>query len=75
MAFSIRYHKETGLPKDDFGDEAVYDFVEGGVLKVVSPDTNGKISYTPSNVWFSLFADKNHPAGGPAQKPGDRQVW
>lgn len=75
MAFTVRYLPWLGLPNDDFGDQAEYEFVEGGVLKVVSPDTNGKVSFTPQTVWMSVFADKNHPPGSKAQKPGDRTIW
>ncbi|WP_422742140.1 hypothetical protein ACN27E_13725 [Mycobacterium sp. WMMD1722] len=68
MAFTVSYLPWLGLPKDEFGDQAEYEFLEGGVLKVVSPDTHGKVSYTPQTVWMSLFADKGH-APGPKRNP------
>ncbi|MCV7214704.1 hypothetical protein H7J51_05320 [Mycobacterium crocinum] len=76
MGFTIKYQGalETVSP-EEFGDEAIYEIVEGGVLKVTSPDTDGKISYTPANAWLSLFADKNHPPGVKAQRAGAKGIW
>jgi hypothetical protein len=49
--------------------------LDGGVLKLISPDINRKISVTPATVWKSLFADKNHAPGQAAQKPGSGDIW
>lgn len=69
MAFTVRYQYEPlRETKDEFGDEGIYEFLEGGVLKIVSPDTNGQTSYTPANVWLSVFADKEHGPGRPKPK-------
>ena len=64
MAFTVRNHPDSGLTMmEEFGDEAEYEFLDGGVLKVVSPDTHGKVSYTPATVWIGLFADNDHRPG------------
>lgn len=72
MAFTLGYQPHTGITvKDDFGDEATYTFLDAGVLKIVSPDSNGKVAYYPPTVWMSVFADKNHHPGQPG---GDYDV-
>lgn len=64
MGFTVSYQKNSGITvKDEFGDEGVYDFVEGGVLKIVSPDAGKKTSYTSPAVWQSVSADENHGPG------------
>lgn len=76
MAFTVSYQKDSGITvKDDFGDEAVYDFVEGGVLKIISPDNQGKLSFTAANVWRAVSADKDHKPGRPkGGKGGGRRA-
>lgn len=69
MGFTVSYQKSSGITvKDEFGDEGIYDFVEGGVLKIVSPDGNGKLSYTSPTVWQGVSADKEHKPGRPKPK-------
>jgi hypothetical protein len=64
MTFRVDYQPNSGITaKDEFGDEAVYDFIEGGILKIVSPDTGGKVSYTPPTVWMGVSTDKEHKPG------------
>lgn len=72
MAFTVSYQKNSGITvKDEFGDEGIYDFVEGGVLKIVSPDSDGQVSYTAPTVSRSVFADKEHHPGRPKRRPGE----
>jgi hypothetical protein len=72
MAFTVSYQKSSGITvKDEFGDQGIYDFVEGGVLKIVSPDGNGQVSYTAPTVWQSVSADKEHNPGRPKREPGE----
>ncbi|WP_349319153.1 hypothetical protein [Mycolicibacterium canariasense] len=69
MAFTVKYQKSSGITvTDEFGDQGIYDFIEGGVLKIVSPDTDGKVSYTPPTVWLSVSADKEHRPGRPKRE-------
>jgi hypothetical protein len=71
MGFTVSYQPSSGITvKDEFGDEAVYEFLDGGVLKIVSPDTYGKVSYTPPTVWMSVSADKGHEPGPKRTIPG-----
>jgi hypothetical protein len=69
VAFTVKYQKSSGITvTDEFGDEGIYDFVEGGVLKIVSPDGNDKLSYTAPAIWQSVSADKEHKPGRPKPK-------
>ncbi|ORA13577.1 hypothetical protein [Mycobacterium asiaticum] len=61
MAFTVRYQDHVTPAKDEFGDQATYQFLEGGVLKVVPPEQNAQVGYYPPTVWKSVVADKNHP--------------
>lgn len=64
MGFAVSYQPSSGITvKDEFGDEGIYDFLEGGILKIVSPDGNRQVSYTPSTVSMSVFADEDHKPG------------
>ncbi len=65
MAFTVSYQPHTNITvKDEFGDEAIYEFLESGILKIVSPDSQGKVSYTPPTAWLGVSADKDHGPGG-----------
>lgn len=76
MAFTVSYQPHTNITvKDEFGDQAIYEIVEGGVLKIITPDGDKKVSYHAANVWMSVFADKNHGPGQMAQKRGSGGVW
>lgn len=60
MGFKVKYQPEQQLPDDSHGDEAEFTFMEGGVLRVVSADTNGKTFYLAPTVWHTVIADKDH---------------
>lgn len=69
MAFQVKYQGNTS--KDDHGDDATFEVLEGGVLKVVSADTDGKVAYIAAGVWKTVFADKDHVPGRTKRKPGE----
>ena len=51
MGFTVSYQPSSGIEvKDEFGNDAIHDFLEGGVLKIVAPDGNKKVSFTAPNV-------------------------
>jgi hypothetical protein len=44
MGFAVSYQPSSGITaKDGLGDEGIYDF-----LKIVAPEGNRRVSYTPS---------------------------
>jgi hypothetical protein len=62
MAFTVSY-EHKGLPaQDECGDDDVYEFEQGGILKITTK-ASGNTSYFPPGVWYALTATQGHQPG------------
>jgi hypothetical protein len=72
MGFKVTYQRDDrgfSPAAGDFGDHAVYEFLAGGILKIVPPEDDAKASYYPPTVWKSIVADQNHRPSRTIRRP------
>ena len=60
MAFRV---EKTGLGEQSYGDQDVYDFLAGGVLRIHRAESMYEDEHYPAHKWDFVGADTDHGPG------------